>query len=107
MKRRQREQDEHRQAEDRAEQACEVIHERLSVVAAESQVVAPQRPEVSGHAGDMILNGVYLVAEADTERFANAVNALAEEVAPLRLELERTGPWPAYNFIPGTVGAAW
>ena len=23
------------------------------------------------------------------------------------IEVVATGPWPAYNFVPGTIGAAW
>jgi Gas vesicle synthesis protein GvpL/GvpF len=107
MERRRREHGERRRAGERVEAACDAVHDRLSAVAVEGRLVPPQRPEVSGHDGDMILNGVYLVADRDTERFAETVSALTDEVAPLGLELERTGPWPAYNFIPDTIGAVW
>ncbi len=40
-------------------------------------------------------------------RFTPRSSALQAEFEPLGLELEPTGPWPAYNFIPGTIGAAW
>jgi hypothetical protein len=105
MERRRREHGERRRAGERVEAACETVNERLSAAAVEGRLVAPQRPEVSGHDGDMILNGVYLVADEDSQRFADTVATLTEEVAPLGLELERTGPWPAYNFIPDTIGA--
>jgi hypothetical protein len=107
MERRRREHSERRHAGERIEQACEVIHDRLSEVAVAGKLVAPQRPEVSGYPGDMILNGAYLVADAETRRFHGVVEALGQDLAGLGLELEPTGPWPAYNFIPGTIGATW
>lgn len=107
LERRRHEHGERHQAGRRVDDACEAIHDRLSAVAVEARLIAPQRPEVSGHAGDMILNGVYLVADREAQRFAQTVTSLGNEVAPLGLELERTGPWPAYNFIPDTIGTAW
>ena len=35
------------------------------------------------------------------------IQSLRGLLAPLGVELELTGPWPAYNFVPGTIGAAW
>jgi Gas vesicle synthesis protein GvpL/GvpF len=88
-------------------EACERIHERLRSVSADGLTSPPQRPEVTDHAGQMILNGVYLVQDGAQEDFHEEVRALQAEFAPLGLELEPTGPWPAYNFVPGTIGAAW
>lgn len=107
MERRRQEHHERRRAGQRFEAACTSIHERLSAIAAEALIAAPQRSEASGHAGEMILNGVYLVQDSDRERFDAVVAALRAEFEPLGLELEQTGPWPAYNFVPGTIGAAW
>jgi hypothetical protein len=90
-----------------AEEAAEEIYERLSAVASDAQVLSPQRPEVSGHSGDMILNGVYLVPDDAVEAFHEEVRALASEFEPHGVELYPTGPWPAYNFVPGTIGAGW
>ena len=67
----------------------------------------PQRPAASGHPGEMILNGVYLVEADALEAFRTEVAELSEAFAPSGIELEMTGPWPAYNFVPGTIGAAW
>jgi hypothetical protein len=92
---------------DLAEEAAGSIHDRLSPVADDAQVIPLQRPEASGHAGAMILNGVYLVAEEALERFHEEVRALQAEFDPEGIELICTGPWPAYNFVPGTIGAAW
>lgn len=90
-----------------AEEAAARIHDRLSAVAADAQVIPLQRPEVSGHSGDMILNGVYLVADDAAEGFHDAVDALQSEFELHGIDLTLTGPWPAYNFVPGTIGTGW
>src|SRR5262249_26906686 len=69
------------QAMELAEEAAVQIHERLSAVASDAQMIALQRRAASGHSGDIILNGVYLVADG-------AVPAFHEEVRALRSELE-------------------
>jgi hypothetical protein len=99
---RQREQDRHG-----VDKACGSIHERLSAVSVEGLVIAPQRPEVTEHSGTMMLNAAYLVDDPCHESFHTEVQALQTEIEPLGLELATTGPWPPYNFIPGTIGAAW
>jgi gas vesicle protein GvpL/GvpF len=55
----------------------------------------------------MFLNGVYLVADETLDGFHEEVQALQAEFDPHGIELVCTGPWPAYNFVPGTIGAAW
>ncbi len=84
--------------------ACETIHGQLARIAARALVLAPQRPEVSGHQGEMLLNGVYLVDDAELPRFHEAVGSLGREFAAAGLELAATGPWPAYNFVPDAIG---
>lgn len=86
-------------------EACGAVHERLSAIAVQDRVLPAQRPEVSGHAGAMVLNGVYLVEDAALERFHAAFAALQAQVAEANLELVATGPWPAYNFVPDAIGA--
>jgi hypothetical protein len=90
-----------------AETAATQIHERLSVLASDAQVIPLQRPEASGHAGDMVLNGVYLVSDDGAHAFHEEVHALQSELEAGGIELVATGPWPAYNFVPGEIGAAW
>jgi hypothetical protein len=107
MERRRTDRERRQRALQMAEQAADLIHERLSAVASDAQVISLQRPEVTGHSGDMILNGVYLVPDDATEAFHDEVRALAAELEPHGIELYPTGPWPAYNFVPGTIGAAW
>ena len=107
MRRRQSERDRRRNSEQELHEACVAIHERLSEVAAESMTSAPQRPEVSGHPGEMLLNGVYLVEDKEREPFLALVDELQAEYRTAGLDLRPTGPWPAYSFVPGTIGAAW
>ena len=107
MERKRTERERRERALELAEEVAALIHERLSEVASDSQVIPLQRPEVSGHRGDMILNGVYLVADGAVETFHEEVRVLASELEPQGFELQPTGPWPAYNFVPGTIGAAW
>jgi len=105
--RRLRERDERAGASELIEEATDRIHEQLCTVAVDSHLAPVQRPEMSGRTGEMVLNGVYLVGVEAEPRFHAQVRALGQEFAPLGLDLEATGPWPAYNFIPGTIGAAW
>jgi gas vesicle protein GvpL/GvpF len=107
MRRRRDERDQRERARQLIEEGASAIHERLCMLAADGHVTAPQRPEVSGHDGEMVLNGVYLVPDDVLDRFHEEVAALEGEFGPLGIELDLTGPWPAYNFVPGTIGAAW
>jgi hypothetical protein len=107
MRRRQDERDLHQRARQLLEEGVTQIHERLCALAADAHVLPPQRPEVSGRAGDMVLNGVYLVPDDDLERFHAELPVLEAEFGSLGVELELTGPWPAYNFVSGTIGAGW
>ena len=98
-----------RQRRERADEAlevvCETIHSALSTVAARSVLLAPQRPEVSGHAGQMLLNAAYLVDAVAQEEFHATVGQLAHECGFQGVEVQITGPWPAYNFVPDAIGA--
>ncbi len=107
MERKRTERERRQHALDIAEDAAGAIHERLSPLADDAQMIPLQRPEASGHGGAMILNGVYLVADDALERFHEEVRALQTEFGPQGIESVCTGPWPAYNFVPGTIGAAW
>ena len=50
----------------------------------------------------MLFNGSYLVA--DRARFEQEVGELAAEYRDSGVELELTGPWPPYNFVPAELG---
>jgi hypothetical protein len=107
MRRRQSDRDRRRNADQELHDACVAIHERLAAVVADALTQPPQRPEVSGHPGQMLLNGVYLVEDDQLAAFQALVDELQEHYEDDGLELLPTGPWPAYNFVPGTIGAAW
>jgi gas vesicle protein GvpL/GvpF len=107
MQRRRSDRDRRRNADQELHDDCVAIHERLAAVVADALTSPPQRPEVSGHAGQMLLNGVYLVEDDQLNTFLTLVDQLKARYLTDGLELQVTGPWPAYNFVPGTIGAAW
>jgi Gas vesicle synthesis protein GvpL/GvpF len=85
---------------------AEEVHDRLARRATEALVNPVQNPEVSGHVGDMLLNGVYLVPDDEVDDFRAEVEALAREFEAAGASVELTGPWPAYNFVKGSIEAA-
>jgi hypothetical protein len=96
-----------RDAEDElADRWASAIHGRLEAAASEALVNPLQSPEVSGHEGDMLLNGVYLLEEDAVEGFGALVDSLAEEYRDLGVSIELTGPWPPYNFVKGSIESA-
>ena len=80
------------------------LHERLMTVSDDGVLLNLQRPEVTGRDEEMVFNGAYLVA--DSPRFGQALRELADEHSESGVELELTGPWPPYNFVPVELGAA-
>ena len=107
MRRRQSEREKRWNVDEELHEAAVVIHEVLTGAAADALTVPLQRPEVSGHAGQMLLNGVYLVEAEHEEAFLALIDRLRSDYEAFGLEIEPTGPWPAYNFVPGAIGAAW
>lgn len=77
--------------------AVDQVHHRLSGGAVASRRHPVQDPRLSGHAGQMVLNGAYLVDAGATEQFRSHVAAIAADHPDLELEL--TGPWPPYSFV--------
>ena len=75
------------------------IHAGLSEVAVESTTDPPQQRQLSGHEGEMILNGAYLLDDAATERFHEVARALTERHADKGVIVQTTGPWPPHHFI--------
>jgi hypothetical protein len=55
-----------------------------------------QDRQLTGVDEPMLLNAAFLVEHGEAQRFTNALDALAERYAAIRLE--RTGPWPPYSF---------
>ena len=91
----------------RAEDAAGHVHDVLCAVASDALIVPPHTSEQRDEAGELLLNGVYLVSDTDQDDFCGQARSLARSFSELGIELEVTGPWPAYNFVPGTIGAAW
>jgi Gas vesicle synthesis protein GvpL/GvpF len=82
-----------------AAELADDVHARLQDWALDAVTHAPQNRELSGHEGEMLLNGAYLV-EADR---VDGLRALASELEQrherLGARIELTGPWPPYNFV--------
>ena len=94
------------EVEEMADRWAREIHARLGAIASEALLNPLQRPELSGHDGEMFLNGVYLVADAEAPAFRAAVAKLADEFDRRGIEIDLTGPWPAYNFVKSSIEAA-
>ena len=54
----------------------------------------------------MVLNAAYLVEAERVERLREAAAELEAEHASLGTQIDVTGPWPPYNFVPGGGTAA-
>ena len=61
----------------------------------------PQNRELSGHAGDMVLNGAYLVDAEAAEALRATADELQDRYVDYGAQLVVTGPWPPYNFAAG------
>jgi hypothetical protein len=107
MNDRRQQRDRARQLDEQVEAVVALIHERLDSLSEESTLNPPQRPEISAHPGEMVLNGAYLVKRESEQEFHEEARALQSRFADNGIELVLTGPWPAYNFLPGRIGAAW
>jgi Gas vesicle synthesis protein GvpL/GvpF len=106
MNRRREEARARERVEEIADTWARAIHGRLETIATEALLNPLQRPELSGHDGEMFLNGVYLVADADASAFRTAVEEMADAFDRRGVEIVITGPWPAYNFVKSSIEAA-
>jgi hypothetical protein len=106
MDRRRREARARENAEEIADGWAQSIHQRLSGCAAEALLNPLQRRELSGHEGDMLLNGVYLVESEEVGRFREFVSELGADYRNRGVAVELTGPWPAYNFVKSSIESA-
>ena len=80
------------------EGAVESVHEQLRAQAADAVLIPSQNPRLSARGGRMLLNAAYLVADAESDAFAALVADLGRRHRRDGIELELTGPWPAYHF---------
>jgi hypothetical protein len=88
------------------DRVCRLVHEALTGLARESRVNPVQRQELSGRDEPMVLNTAYLVGDADLAAFRSELERWAGEAGPAGLELELTGPWPPYNFVPDAIASS-
>lgn len=75
---------------------AEQLHAELHGSAVAGRRLAPQDRRLTGHVGEMILNGTYLVDRGEVEAFKSAVDRLSGLHEHIRVEL--AGPWPPYSF---------
>ena len=88
-----------------AAELAEAVHARLSDCAVDAVLNPPQNRELSGHEGDMLLNGAYLVETDRTAELRDLLAEMEQRHGDLGARLELTGPWPPYNFVSRVAGA--
>lgn len=76
--------------------AAESIHAALADGVVANRILPPQDSQLSGYSEPMILNGAYLVPQADATRFEDAVTAMIRENPGVAIHYG--GPWPPYSF---------
>lgn len=91
-------------AQENAAAAADQIHAALSQLTTASRRLPPQDRRLTGHKGEMMLNGAYLVPDDESDRFASLVEQLGNDLSDSRLELN--GPWPPYSFATLETGSA-
>lgn len=75
------------------------IFEVLSQESKASRLNKNLSPKLSGKATEMILNSVFLVDKRHFNKFRQSLNKMLEKYKHFGLEVELSGPWPAYNFL--------
>jgi Gas vesicle synthesis protein GvpL/GvpF len=75
------------------------VHARLQDWAIDAITSRPQNRELSGHQGDMLLNGAYLVERERVGELQELVRELEDDHSELGIRIELSGPWPPYNFV--------
>ena len=86
-------------AEQLAAGLADDVHARLQDWADDAVLSAPQNRELSGHDGDMLLNGAYLIERTRVDGMRDLVAELAEQHRDLGAQLLFSGPFPPYNFV--------
>ncbi|MEQ3554039.1 GvpL/GvpF family gas vesicle protein [Pseudonocardia nematodicida] len=75
---------------------AEELHRAAAGVAVAARRHRLHAPALTGRPERMVLNGAYLVEDADRDRWRAA---LAEASGDDRLSVEITGPWVPYSFV--------
>jgi hypothetical protein len=89
-----------------ASDTAEEVHARLESWAIDAVTRPPQNRELSGHEGEMLLNGAYLVEAERVDGLRELVAELERDYGALGARIELSGPWPPYNFVPAGTGTA-
>lgn len=87
------------QRETRAQADAELamrMHETLVSAAVAGRRLAAQDRRLTGHVGEMVLNGTYLLDRAQVAAFKEEVDRMATGHEHVRVEV--AGPWPPYSF---------
>ena len=88
------------EARSMAAAAAEETHTRLRDPAVAATLLPAQHPDLSRRSGEMVLNGAYLVDRSRGPAFEAIAEELAERHRPAGIQLELSGPWAPYNFVP-------
>jgi hypothetical protein len=100
MLRRRAERQDREAADQLAAGIADDVHARLQDWAAGAVLRPAQNRDLSGHEGEMLLNGAYLVETAKLPELRALIEELRERHAELGARIELSGPFPAYNFVP-------
>jgi hypothetical protein len=101
-----REERERRAAAERlGRELAEDVHARLQDWAIDAVVNPPQSRELSGHVGEMLLNGAYLVERGRSGELQALAKELEERHRELGARIEVAGPLPPFNFVADRSGA--
>jgi hypothetical protein len=95
LRRKSREVDARQESVRQAREGAVAFHEELAAIAMGAAVTLPlhRRDGV-----EIVLNGAYLIADADVARFHDAVATWRQDEMARGWSIEVTGPWPPYNF---------
>jgi len=86
------------------EQCVAGTQEQLKPSVIEETLVKLQPPTLHGHEHDMISNRSYLIARGTEDAFMQSLENLRVAYAPLGLDYQMNGPWPAYSFSDQQLG---
>lgn len=83
----------------RLNEIAQVILRETEKIAYEVQLNKTLPQKLTGKDKQMLLNTAYLIGKEKIIHFNNQIKRLKEKYEPAGLDLEVSGPWPAYSFI--------